>query len=136
MWDKLLKKSLVISFLISFATFDLIAWALFTLSIIMFKLILKTKKFYRFCFSVYKWNWKTESKIWMWISTFISIGYSYHTYIFLITFIFLLFFLIGIYLMQGWTTTTRHEVTRKRNTKRLKHTGNLFRKNLLLIGVC
>ena len=31
---------------------------------------------------------------------------------------------------------TRHGVTRKRNTKRLKHTGNLFKKNLLIKGVC
>ena len=29
--------------------------------------------------------------------------------------------------MQG---TARHGVTRKRKAKRLKHTGNLFRKNL------
>ena len=28
-----------------------------------------------------------------------------------------------------------HRVTRKRNRKRLKHTGNLFRKNLHLSGV-
>ena len=27
-------------------------------------------------------------------------------------------------------------VTRERNTKRLKHTGNLFRENMQLIGVC
>ena len=46
------------------------------------------------------------------------------------------FFLIGIHSMQDWTTTTRHGVTRKRITKRLKHTENLFRKNLQLIGVC
>ena len=32
-------------------------------------------------------------------------------------------FLIGIHSMQGRTATTRHEVTRKRSTKRLKHTG-------------
>ena len=30
----------------------------------------------------------------------------------------------------------RHGVTGKRSTKRLKHTGNLFRKNLLLKDVC
>ena len=41
-------------------------------------------------------------------------------------------FFIGIYSMQGWTATTRHEVTRKRSSKRLKYTGNLFRKNLQL----
>ena len=46
-----------------------------------------------------------------------------------------IFFLIGIHSMQGWTATTRHGVTRKRNTKRLKHTGNLFRKNLQLKDV-
>ena len=46
------------------------------------------------------------------------------------------FFFIGIHSMQGWTGTTKHEVTRKRNTKRLKHKGHLFRKNLQLIGVC
>ena len=46
------------------------------------------------------------------------------------------FFLIGIHFMQGWTAITRHGVTRKRSTKALKHTGNLFRKNLQLKGVC
>ena len=40
------------------------------------------------------------------------------------------FFLIEIHSMQGWTATTRHGVARKRNTKRLRHAGNLFRKNL------
>ena len=49
---------------------------------------------------------------------------------------FFLFFLIGIHSTQGWTATTRHGVTRKRSTKRLKHTGNLLRKTLQLIGVC
>ena len=38
-----------------------------------------------------------------------------------------LFFLIGIDSIQGWTTTLRHEFTRKRSIKRLQHTGNLFR---------
>ena len=42
----------------------------------------------------------------------------------------------GIHSMPGWTATTRHGVTRKRSTKRLKHTGNLFRKNIEFIGVC
>ena len=37
---------------------------------------------------------------------------------------------------DSWTTTTRHGITRKRNTKRLKRTGNLFRKNLQLKDVC
>ena len=41
-------------------------------------------------------------------------------------------FLIGIHSMQGWTATTSHGVLRKRTTKRLKHTRNLFRKNLQL----
>ena len=45
-------------------------------------------------------------------------------------------FLIVIHSMQGWTATTRHVVTRKRNTKRLRHIGNLFRKNLHLKDVC
>ena len=45
-------------------------------------------------------------------------------------------FLIGIHSMQGWTATTRHGVTRKRSIKRLQPTGNLFRKNLQLVGVC
>ena len=49
---------------------------------------------------------------------------------------FLFFCLIAIHSMQGRTDTTRHGITRKRNTKRLKHTGNLFRRNLQLIGVC
>ena len=30
-------------------------------------------------------------------------------------------FLIYVYSMQGWTATTRHGVTRKWGTKRLKH---------------
>ena len=46
------------------------------------------------------------------------------------------FLLIGIHSMHGWTVTTRHGVTRKRSTNRLKHPGNLFRKNLQLNGVC
>ena len=45
-------------------------------------------------------------------------------------------FLIGIHSMQGSTVTTRHGVTRKRSTKRLKHTGNPFRKNLQLKDIC
>ena len=36
---------------------------------------------------------------------------------------------IGIHSMQGWTATSRHGVTKKRSTKRLKHTENLLRKN-------
>ena len=43
-----------------------------------------------------------------------------------------IFFFNGIHSMQGWTATMRHGVTRKRSTKRLEHTGNLFRKNLQL----
>ena len=31
---------------------------------------------------------------------------------------------------------SRKRVTRKRHTKRLRHTGNLFRKNLQLKDVC
>ena len=46
------------------------------------------------------------------------------------------FFFIGIHSMQSWIATTRDEVLRKRSTKRLKHTGNLFRKNLKLKCVC
>ena len=45
-------------------------------------------------------------------------------------------FLIAIHNMQSLTATTGHGGTRKRTTKRLKHTGNLFSKNLQLIGVC
>ena len=41
-------------------------------------------------------------------------------------------FLTGIHSMQCWTATTRNGVTRKRSTKRLNHTGNLFRKNVQL----
>ena len=47
----------------------------------------------------------------------------------------MIFFLIGIFSMQGWAATARHGVTKK-STKRCKHTGNLFRKNLQLKGVC
>ena len=42
-------------------------------------------------------------------------------------------FLIGIHSMQP---TTRHGATRKRSKKRLKCTGNMFRKNLQLKDVC
>ena len=45
------------------------------------------------------------------------------------------FFLIGIHSMQGWTATMRHGFTRKRCTKRLEHTGSLFKKNLQLKDV-
>ena len=38
-------------------------------------------------------------------------------------------FLIGIH---SGAVTTRHGVTKKSSTKRLPHTGNLFRKNLQL----
>ena len=39
--------------------------------------------------------------------------------------------------MQGWTATARHGVTRKKKKyKKIKHTGNQFRKNLQLEGVC
>ena len=34
--------------------------------------------------------------------------------------------------MQGWTTTPRNGVTRKRITKRLTHIGNRFRKSIQL----
>ena len=34
--------------------------------------------------------------------------------------------------MHSWRATMMHGVARKRSTKRLKHTGNLFRKNLQL----
>ena len=47
-----------------------------------------------------------------------------------------LFLLIGVHSMQSWTANTRHGVTRKRSTKILKHTENLFRKNLQLKDVC
>ena len=49
--------------------------------------------------------------------------------------IYLSYFSIRIYSMQGWTATTRHGVTRKRNTKRIRHTGSQFRKNLQLKDV-
>ena len=42
------------------------------------------------------------------------------------------FFLIVIRPMQGWTATTKHGVTGKRSTTRLRHIGNLFRTNLQL----
>ena len=37
--------------------------------------------------------------------------------------------------MQDFTAIMKHGVTRKRSTKRLKHIGNLFRKNLYLKDV-
>ena len=42
---------------------------------------------------------------------------------------------IGVHSMQGWTAITRHRVTRKKSTKRLEQTKNLFKKNLQLKGV-
>ena len=45
-------------------------------------------------------------------------------------------FLIGNLSMRSWTATVRHGVTWKRKTKRLKHTGDLFRKNLQVKNVC
>ena len=45
------------------------------------------------------------------------------------------FFLIGIHFIQDWIATTGYGVA-KRGAKRLKCTGNLFRDNLQLIGVC
>ena len=45
------------------------------------------------------------------------------------------FILIGIHSMQDWTVTVRHGDTRIRSTKRLKYTGNMFRKNLQLKSV-
>ena len=47
-----------------------------------------------------------------------------------------LLLLTGIHSMQCWTATTRHGVKRKTNKKRLRHTENLFRKNLQLKDVC
>ena len=49
------------------------------------------------------------------------------------------FFLIGIHPLQGRTATTKawsYKKKKHKKIKRLKHTGNLFRKNLQLIGVC
>ena len=39
------------------------------------------------------------------------------------------FVLIGIHFMQGWTATTRHGVTRKKTTKRLRHRATSYEKN-------
>ena len=41
-------------------------------------------------------------------------------------------FLIGIHSMQSWTDTTRNGITRKRNTTRLRHTGNFLEENLMI----
>ena len=40
-------------------------------------------------------------------------------------FVCLFVFLIGIHAIQDWKATTRHGVTRKRNTKRAQHTWNV-----------
>ena len=61
---------------------------------------------------------------------------SYYLSTSVIFFFFFIFFKIEIHSMQGWTATKRHGVTRKRSTKRLKHTGNPFRKNLQLKDIC
>ena len=55
----------------------------------------------------------------------------FSTFYWILVYIFV-FFLIGIHSMQDWTATTRHGVTRKRTTKRLKDTWNQITKNLQL----
>ena len=53
-----------------------------------------------------------------------------------VLFLFFFFiFLIGIHSMQGWTATTWHGVIRKKNTKILTQTVNLFKKNVQLKDV-
>ena len=42
-----------------------------------------------------------------------------------LSYFFLTFFNTGVHCIQGWKTTTRDGVTRKRSIKRLKHTENL-----------
>ena len=65
-------------------------------------------------------NQHFEEKIWLWLEHWRK------------------FFLkkIRIHSMQHRTATRKHRVTRKRNRKRLRHTGNLFRKNLQIKDVC
>ena len=46
------------------------------------------------------------------------------------------FFWIGIHSMQRWLPIQGMELQEKEAEKRLKITGNLFRKNLQLIDVC
>ena len=41
-----------------------------------------------------------------------------------------------LFLIEIRSTSTRHVVTKKRSTKTLEHTKNLFRENLQLQGVC
>ena len=45
------------------------------------------------------------------------------------------FFFTEIHFMQGRIAITRNGVTRKKNSKRINHTGDLFRKNLQLRDV-
>ena len=54
---------------------------------------------------------------------------------FVFVFVFFFIFLIGIHSMQGWTATTWHGVIRKKNTKILTQTVNLFKKNVQLKDV-
>ena len=70
--------------------------------------------------------------IYIYIYTYIYIYICICIYIYVYVYI----YLIGIHAMQGWTATARHEVTRKRNTKRLRRTGNPLRKNLHLKDAC
>ena len=64
-------------------------------------------------------------------------GFIFIYLLFIYLFIYLLIYLfIGIHSTECRTANTRHRVTRKRSTKRLKHTGNQFRKNLQLKDVC
>ena len=73
------------------------------------------------------------------VVTFIRFSYSMNVFNYSNSLsYFFFFFLIGIHSMQDWTETTRYGVARKRCTQRLKHSVNLFRKNLHLpvTGVC
>ena len=47
-----------------------------------------------------------------------------------------IFLKIEIHSMQVWTASTKYGVTRKRSSKRVKHTENLFRKNIQVKSVC
>ena len=69
---------------------------------------------------------KESGSLWyFYINTILILSLSF--FCFVLFFYQRQFFLIGINLMQGLTATMRYGVTRKKSTKRLKHTGNPLR---------
>ena len=79
---------------------------------------------------------KIEQGLWELLSAVLEVCKLIFFHWYVSFYCFSLLFLIGIHSIQDWTANARHGFTRKRGTKRLKHTGNPFRKNPQLKGVC